>query len=187
MQEEVAKSPPQLALTIRPAEPDDVAFIVGTWIEGYRRGSPWAHRLTNHVFFRHHQPVIALLLARSLSIVACDPGDPRVIYGDLVYEPATPEGPAVHWAYVKKAMRRLGVARRLLEASGLPLDLAGVNVTHPTYTWFATRRAAGPGAQFSPGRAGLEELFPRAIHNPYLGLGLPARDVSPDALGVDDR
>lgn len=178
-----------ISLDIRPAEADDVSFVVGTWVEGYRRGSPWAHRLRDHVFFRHHQPVIAEILSRAEVLVACDQSDPRVIYGDVVFELETPEGPAIHWIYVKKSLRRLGVGRRLLEATGLPVDLAGVNVTHPTYSWFATRRIGADGEVSVPGRSGLEELFPQAIHNPYLGLGLPARDVDPGALGAvgEDR
>lgn len=175
----------RLQFVVRPADPDDVQFVVGTWIEGYRHGSPWAHRLTDAVFFQHHQPVIASILERAFVIVACDAADPRVIYGDVVYEPITPEGPALHWVYVKKAFRRLGVARALLASTGLPFDLAGVNVTHPTYVWFATRRLRD-GSVTTPGRAGLEEMFPRAIHNPYLGLGLHAYDVPTNALAETD-
>lgn len=179
----------QISLDIRLAEPSDVQFVVGTWIEGYRRGSPWAHRLRDRVFFRHHQPIIAALLERSEVLVACDQSDPRVIYGDIVYELSSPEGPAVHWVYVKKSLRRLGVAAHLLAATGLPQDLAGVNITHPTYAWFATRRIGSDGEVAVPGRSGLEERFPYAIHNPYLGLGLPARDVDAEALGAlgEDR
>lgn len=168
---------------IRPAEPDDVGLVVDTWLEGYRRGSPWARRLTNDVFFAHHGPVVAALLGRSSVLCACDPGDRRVVYGYAVFEPSTPEGPAIHWVYVKKIMRRLGIGRRLLAATGLPPDLAGVNVTHPTYAWFATRRLDSSGDVAVPGRSGLEEHFPRAVHNPYLGLGLPRRD----AAGPEDR
>lgn len=162
---------------IRPADADDVQFVVGTWIEGFRKGSPWAKRLTNDVYFRHHGSVVAALLSRSEVLVACDRTDPRVIYGDVVFERATAEGPALHWVYVRKSMRLLGVARALLLATGLPPDLSGVNVTHPTFLWFATRRLGPDGEVATPGRGGLEEMFPRAIHNPYLGLGLPARDA----------
>jgi GNAT superfamily N-acetyltransferase len=167
----------EIPVLLRPAGPDDVALVSETWLESYRNDSPWAHRLTDHVFFAHHQPAVAEILSRACAVVACDPADERVVYGTVVWEPATAEGPAVHWVYVKKALRRLGVARRLLAATGLPADLAGVNVTHPTYSWYATRRLGAGGEVLRPGRAGLEELFPRAVVNLYLGLGVPSRDV----------
>lgn len=163
--------------TIRPAVPDDVAFIADTWLEGYRHGSPWANRLTNQVFYSHHHPVVHALLARASVLAAVDSEDPQVIRGYVVWEPETPEGPALHWIYVSKAWRRLGIAARLLAATGLPPDLAGVNVTHPTFLWFATRRVGADGEVAVPGRAGLEEMFPGAVHNPYLGFGLPSRPL----------
>ncbi len=162
---------------VRLAEPSDVPLVSESWLEAYRNDSPWAHRLTDRVFFAHHQPVVAALLSRSCALVACDPEDPRVVYGAVVWEPATEEGPALHWVYVRKALRRLGVARRLLAETGLPADLAGVNVTHPTYAWYATRRLGAAGDVVRPGRGGLEELFPLAVVNLYLGLGVPSREV----------
>ncbi len=167
--------PEAAACLVRPAEPADLAFISETWAEGFRRGSAWAHRLTNRVYFSHHAPVIAALLSRSAVLVAADPQDPAVIYGYVVFEVESPEGPALHWCYVKKAWRRLGVATRLVEAAvaaGLPAGLVGVNITHPTYPWFAVRNRSG-----GVDRHGIEEKFPRAVNNPYLGLGMPAREV----------
>ncbi|HEX9052278.1 MAG TPA: GNAT family N-acetyltransferase [Anaeromyxobacter sp.] len=167
----------EFPVVIRHAEPSDVAVVSETWLESYRNDSPWAHRLTDRVFFAHHQPAVAELLSRSCALVACDPQDERVVYGAVVWEPLTPEGPALHWVYVRKALRRFGIARRLLAATDLPPDLAGVNVTHPTYSWYATRRLGPGGEVVRAGRSGLEELFPRAVVNFYLGLGVPSRDA----------
>ena len=148
---------------IRPARPEDAAFIFGSWLENFWRESPWAARLTARTFFGPpppappggHRAVVVAVLARARVLVACDLADPDEIVGYFVFEPGV-----AHWLYVKKALRGFGVARALLAASDLPTDLAGVRITHPTRSWLTTR-AHGPG---------LEAKYPLAVNDPYPAL-----------------
>lgn len=138
---------------IRAAELGDVAFISSTWKQSYWRESPWASRLTWRTFNQQHARVVQRLLALSSALVACDPTRSDAIIGYAVFDRTAPL--ALHFAYTKPAFRRAGVFRSLLAASGLPADLAGVDVTHATWAWFS--RAEKPG---------LEEFYPLAVNNP---------------------
>lgn len=141
---------------IRAGTPADVAFVLGNWLNNHRRESPWAHRVTDDVYFGEYRPIIVALVQQSQVLVAH--ADDGSLLGEIVFQPETPMGPACHWVYVLKPFRKLGIGRALLEASGLPLDLAGVRITHPTRSWFTTK-ATG---------AGLEERFKAAIHDPCM-------------------
>ena len=141
-------------LKIRPSEQSDYSFLIAAWLNNYRRESYFAARITDKVFFHHHHDIVERLLARSRVLVACVPDDPNEIIGYIVWEPGI-----LHWTYVKKAFRKLGVGAALLKATDLPDDLAGVSITHPTKLWFTTKQNGN----------GLEAKFPAAIHNPYLG------------------
>lgn len=170
---------------IRSAVETDRAFIASTWAQNFWRESSWANRIRWPIFNAGHAPIIRRLLERSAVLVACDPIATDEIAGYLVYEPPlTPvapsqdgrpvallrpyHGPAVHFAYVKPAFRRAGVLRSLLAASELPPTLAGVAVTHGTRAWFsAPDLRDSQNRVVKPGRPGLEEKFPGAVHDPY--------------------
>ena len=149
---------------IRPADVGDVAFVCATWKNSHWRESPWASRLRWAVYAPQHERVIRRLLSRSSVLVACDPTDEAEILGDLVFEPSVP---AVHFAYVKPAFRRAGVATALVKASGLPEGLAGVRITHATRAWFSAPPLVKDGVTVRPARPGIEDLCPGSIHDPY--------------------
>jgi GNAT superfamily N-acetyltransferase len=143
---------------IRPAKPEDAAFILGCWLEQWWKESAWAHRVRAREYFAGHRPLVVSILEHASALVACDAEDADALLGFIVFEPEYAGGPVVDLAYVKKAFRGLGIGRALLAASGLPQDLADVRLTHCTRAWFTTK-ANGPG---------IEARFPNAIHNPYL-------------------
>lgn len=144
-----------MKVLIRPAEATDRAFLIATWLNNYRRESYFAARICDAVFFSRHHEIVDELLRRSTVSVACDPQDKDCILGYMVWEPD-----ALHWIYVKKSFRKLGIARELFRHSKLPEDLDGVQVTHATKMWFTTRER-GPG---------LEDRFKKAVYNPYRGV-----------------
>jgi GNAT superfamily N-acetyltransferase len=163
------------AFEIRTAGTKDLNFVIGAWLENFKRESPFAHRVNHEVFFGKYRPVILTLLERSHVSVAEAEGQ---LVGSLVWgvDPAIGET-YLHWVYVVKAQRGNGIGRAMLQNTSLPLDLAGVRVTHPTFTWFSqhTKKEIRPGIwKREIVRAGLEEKFPLAIHDPcaafYLAL-----------------
>ena len=152
---------------IRLADPGDLHFFLSTWKQHFWQESPWANRIRWQLFKERHSLILQRLLARSEVLVACDPRDQGEIAGYIVFEPAIP---ALHWVYVKPSMRMAGVGTALLQASGLPQDLQGVRITHGSRSWFSAPPVKRDGQTVKPGRPGLEEKFPGAIHDPYLWM-----------------
>lgn len=89
-------------VTVRDCLPSDRAYVAYSW----RRS------LIEHLPF-----VLGTRLARAdMSVrVAADPSDPDVLLGFAIHT-----GRTLHWIYVRQALRKLGVARALLE--GLDID-----------------------------------------------------------------
>jgi hypothetical protein len=142
---------------IREAQPSDTNFLLSVWGRGYRFGSPVTRRMSDSVFYSNHMPYLHALIQRSRCLVACDPDEHDFIASILVWEDATDTKPAVvHWVFTRKQLRLCGSAKALLKASGLPMDLAGVEVSHATSVWWHSATAAG-----------LEDKFPNAVYNPY--------------------
>jgi hypothetical protein len=100
------------SLLIRPAVPEDLAFIFHTWLKSYRYNSPATLHISHEVYFAKHHQVAEAILKRSVVPVACLRATPNVLVGFAVLELAAPI--CIHWIYVKNAWRRLGVAKRLL-------------------------------------------------------------------------
>lgn len=111
-----------MPIALRPATEVDLPFIVSTWLESYIR-SPATRRIPKAVFLGYHRQVIDRILAQHGAMVACDPGDPDVLYGWRVLG-----GPALlHYCYVKETRRNQGVARALLGSWS-----HGIRITHWT-------------------------------------------------------
>lgn len=157
---------------IRAAVPDDVPFLSSTWKQQFKFESSWANRIRWPIFSAGHSKVIGRLLQRSLVLVACDPDEASEIFGYLVYE-AEP-AKLLHFAYTKPAFRRAGIFRSLLAETRFPADLAGVEVTHGTRSWFSSPALLdkATGATVRPARPGLEDRFKGAVYNPYHWIGL---------------
>lgn len=120
------------AIVVRKMVEEDKAFILSTWLRGYRHSSTFAQRVTNEVYYRWHHLLLERLLARetAVALVACLDDSPEVILGYLAMEKQ--DASVLHWVYVKADFRRMGIARKLIDAAGLPRDLAGVEFTHAT-------------------------------------------------------
>lgn len=115
----------KLKVLIRPVETADVNFIFNSWLKSYRHGSYFAKKIRDTVFYKYHHMVCDAILRRPTTrvLMACDPEDPSVIYGYLVYEKLNTDlhnwGYVLHYAYVKSPFRKLGVGAELLKASEL--------------------------------------------------------------------
>lgn len=137
----------RLPITIREGAADDLDFIYSTWLKNYYSSSLFAKRTPRLIFFKKHHDVIDRLLERgAVVLVAAAEDDPNTIIGYLAYET---EEPCVHFLYTKSSFRGFGVARALLEKSGLALNK--IKCSHWTFV--------------------VDELIkkhPQVVYDPYL-------------------
>lgn len=114
-----------LPITYRDATPDDLGFILSSWLRSagdawgdLKRADASAFRGTEAGWFadvphRFTRAAVVEITERpgAESIVACDPEAPHVLYGFIVAEPSQR---IVHWCHVKHEFRRAGIGRELL-------------------------------------------------------------------------
>lgn len=104
------------SLVIRPAQPDDIPFILNTWKQSWRV-SPWAGVIRNDEYFDSIQSTIDGLIARGASLLVAT-AHGRIL-GWLCYE-QLPDGLCcVHYVYIKDFVLKSNIAEKLLgEAQG---------------------------------------------------------------------
>lgn len=90
---------------------EEYAFVFDSWASSFRK-SPWAGCVPNHLWDQVSRACIGELLNRSLVVVAYRElaDGTRRIMGYSVSEPGV-----LHWLYVKRDYRGMGVGKRLLE------------------------------------------------------------------------
>lgn len=93
---------------IRDATKEDESFIYSTWLLGLRHGNDWFLSIDKERYFQCYKRIIGVLLENSAVKIACLNDDPDVALGYVVYHNNT-----AHWLFVKKAWRRLGIAKAL--------------------------------------------------------------------------
>ena len=106
---------------IRDMQEEDKPFIYSTWLRGLYYGSPAFEDMDRASFFANYHNIVGALLSKSIIKVAHLPESPDVILGYVVYS-----GHSLHWIFVKKAFRKMGIGRALIPESGIS------KVTHMT-------------------------------------------------------
>lgn len=96
-------------IQIRDAKPEDLPLIYSTWLLGLYHGCDWFSRIKKESFFRNYKVVIERLIPKCEVKVACLADDEDVILGYVCYR-----GENLDWIFVKKAWRKMGIARMLL-------------------------------------------------------------------------
>lgn len=125
---------------IRDGLPEDVNFILATFLRGLYYGDSWFSHIDKKIFMDNYKHVAQKILATSVVKVACLKEDPNIIVG---YSVLSADYEAVVWVFVKSAWRRQGVARSLVPA-------------HPLYVTHLTKL----GLQLLPKLSG-------ALFNPF--------------------
>lgn len=135
-------------IIIRDGTPDDESFFYNSLLHHYKHSSPHTKIIPDHWYYQGQQALIARVLERTGNILkfAALREDPAVVFGFLwgSSKPAT-----VHYCYVKKAFRELGIAANLFRS--VFDDQEQVFYTHFTYD----------GGKITHTR-------PRLIYHPYL-------------------
>lgn len=93
----------------RKMEPEDLGFVYSTWLKSLYFGNSWFHQIDKVIFFKKYAKVIDDIIRCSSVDVACFVDQPDVIIGYCVHF-----GPTLHWIYVKKAWRQIGIASLLI-------------------------------------------------------------------------
>lgn len=101
-----------LGLVFRPVAPDELSFVLDSWLKSYR-GSPWAGVLRNNRYFEETRGTIEDLLARGAKLNACVVEETQRIVGFICNESKDLQA-CIHYVYVKDPYRRLGVAKELV-------------------------------------------------------------------------
>lgn len=139
-------------LLIREMTTGDRNFIYKSIISHYRHSSPHPAQIPDGIYFDYHHYLISKVMryAGNVVRVAALKDDPDIVFGFIWanFEPET-----VHYLYVKKAFRRMGIGRLLYE-SVFSRDTPDIYYTHHT------KEAAF-----------LAHKYEQLIFNPYLLVG----------------
>src|ERR1700677_963642 len=120
----------QPEVEIREAYLADVPFIFSTLLKSYRYASNFARKISNEVFFKYHHMFLDSCLKRpgSKVLIAHPKGEPDVILGYLLTEKTEDGLDIIHYTYIKKSFRQMGVARALWSK----LEKKNYTITHYT-------------------------------------------------------
>lgn len=110
-------------ISIRDAQPGDVAFVLKCWQMSAQKGGSWLAQREGDAFTGVQLRYERRMVERCQVRVAYSESDPTLILGFAVM---APERKLLHWVYVRDAFRREGLARRLLSPI---LDKADITYT----------------------------------------------------------
>ena len=139
-------------VAIRRATPGDLPYLLSTWLNHYKEHSYFALRIKRRIFFERHHQVISNILSRPGTevLVVHSTEDPEVNFGFLVSEVQADHEHVIHFAFVQKKLRRLGLCRKMMRE--MQLDWDACLFTHWTYTASDLVRRF-PGLTYDPYRA----------------------------------
>jgi hypothetical protein len=123
----------RIPFAVRAPDDGDTAFIRATWM---RTARPLLRGVPDAVF--HHDRVgyrrcVEGYLERGTTLVACDPGEP-----DVIYAWACAEDGVLHCAYTRLPFRKRGLATELVRRLGV-YDRAHPVATMEVPRWWQTR------------------------------------------------
>lgn len=102
---------------MREGSPDDFNFIISTWLKGLYYGNPLFNLIDPDIYYKNYEPVIKKIIssANTFCSLACLKEDPTVVLAYSIYSTASPQ--KLHWVFVKRAWRNIGLARDLFPNS----------------------------------------------------------------------
>lgn len=96
---------------IRDIKPEDINFVLATFLRGLYYGDSWFSKIPKQVFMDNYKNVAESLVHKATVKVACLKDDPDVIIG---YSILSNDYQTIHYVYVKAAWRKQGIARSIL-------------------------------------------------------------------------
>src|SRR6266481_333453 len=99
---------PMKPVLLRPPNPDDLDFIMSTWLRSYQQSGDNPIRGSRYWWYQHD--LITNILKRSMVIMAVNPDALDQIYGYVIFQPLG-EDVILHWIYIKFTYRHLRMAQ----------------------------------------------------------------------------
>jgi GNAT superfamily N-acetyltransferase len=155
-------------LLVRYANDGDINMITNNWLESFRDGY-FNSTVSNRVYYNQHHKILEALLPRCMVLVACHPEEPRIGLGWMACE-AMDRHLVIHYVYVRKRARQMGVANELLQfvigSDELDLVRNRVITTHQTHkSKIITRGVRETGYQDYAARHPEQPI--EFLYNPY--------------------
>lgn len=100
-------------ILVRPAKATDLNFILSGWKKSYRIGDLCAG-VGNDRYYEAQHKIIAVLLQRATTLIACDAAAPDVDLGFVCAEVLPGAERVLHYVYVKDDFRRHGICNMLI-------------------------------------------------------------------------
>ena len=97
---------------IREAVPDDISFIVSTWLVSFSRSYP-AYLIPKAIYDAKQTDVITAILEKASVKVAVDPNNTDNILSYIVFNEVN-SNIIVHWTHTKKLVSGFGLAKALI-------------------------------------------------------------------------
>jgi len=104
---------------VRLATVEDLPFVFSCWLRSYRHSSQFAKKISNATYYKWHHAIIEHLIGTAGTQVRIihPTGDTGTILGFScisMYD----NKPVVHFVYIKKAFREMGLAKKLIWETG---------------------------------------------------------------------
>lgn len=123
-----------MTLRIRAAKPEDTSFVLDAWRRSFE-DAPAVRGADREHYRIELTRAIRRLLDKAECRVACDPEDEDTIVGFAAFT-----GDELHYVYVKKDFRGMGVARQLLDGLSVAAYTFRSNNARPPQGWRYTPR-----------------------------------------------
>lgn len=133
---------------VREANANDVSFVMASVLNNLRRESSTTWGVRSFYFFPGHKKILEKLFERKNCRVSicCDGDDPDHIFGFLISEPPK----IIHYIFTKVALRKMGVAKMLLEENGFSGKLTGCQYSHMTDTTLNLKELGKIDCDYNP-------------------------------------
>ena len=106
----------------RAARPEELDYVKNSWVKSYE-DSPWGQSLPREIFRRGHSALVEALVPISTVLVVPSAEDDTTILGWLAAK-----GSTLHYVYVRAKVRRMGIAKLLVQAYKPEIE----KYSHPT-------------------------------------------------------
>lgn len=114
---------------VREFQESDRAYITRTVLFAMLENDKQTRRVNKDSFLSAHNKILNAVINNSKCLVIADPEENKLIYGFIIYEQSQGDYDIIHFAYIRKDFRGLGLLSNLKEVIQTKRNLA---ITHLT-------------------------------------------------------